>query len=487
MEKNITRRSFLKATGAAAAFTIVPRQVLGMGYQAPSDTVNLVAIGVGNQGGADIQNIMTPDVPLQRSAGLPGMAMSGYAGLTPQRQVRRASDNPVQEGDAGGRRLHHANIYAICDVDWNYAARIMNGYPKAKRYHDWREMLEKERNNIDAALIATPDHNHAMIASHFMKAGKAVFVEKPMAKTIYECRYLAQLAKETGVVTQMGNQGHNVEGTYQTIEWIQSGLIGDVTEVHMWSNRPMWKQGYFDRPAEEAIPEGFDYDVWLGPAPKKPYAAATTHFAWRGLWDYGTGAMGDMGAHTFDAPILALNLGLPTKIQATTTPFNTEYLPQCEFVEYQFANPDPKKKTPIRVTWSDGGIKPYRPLELEDGRQLRECLYIGTKGMIMHGTHGASPELVPADPNFVAPAKTLERPDNIYVDFINAIKEGRKAKNDFEISSKLTEIMLLTNIAVVSQQINTTLEYDAANMKITNLPEANDYFTMDYRDGWKLA
>jgi len=255
----------------------------------------------------------------------------------------------------------------------------------------------------------------------------------------------------------------------------------------MWSNRPMWKQGYFDRPAEEAIPEGFDYDTWLGPAPKKPYAAATTHFAWRGLWDYGTGAMGDMGAHTFDAPILALGLGMPTKIQATTTPFNTEYLPQCEFVQYEFANPDPKKKTPIKVTWSDGGIKPSRPLALEDGRQLRECLYIGTKGMMMHGTHGASPELVPADPNFVAPAKTLERPDNIYVDFINAIKEGRKAKNDFEIASKLNEIMLLTNIAVVSQQINTTLEYDAENMRITNLPEANDYFKYEYRSGWALA
>ena len=487
MENIISRRSFLKTAGAAAAFTIVPRNVLGNGFRAPSDTVNIVAIGVGNQGGADIQNIQTPDVPISRGAGFPNMYAASWGGIRPQAQQRRASDSVVQMGDAGRREFHHGNIYAICDVDWSYAGRIMNGYPKAKRYHDWREMLEKESGNIDGALIATPDHNHALIASHFMKAGKAVFVEKPMAKTIYECRYLANLAKETGVVTQMGNQGHNVEGTYQTIEWIQSGLIGDVTEVHMWSNRPMWPQGYMDRPAGEEVPEGFAYDVWLGPAPQKPYSSKTTHFGWRGLWDYGTGAMGDMGAHTFDAPILALKLGLPTKIQATTTPFNTEYLPQCEYVEYEFANPDPKKKTPIKVTWSDGGIKPFRPAELEDNRALRECLYIGTKGMIMHGTHGASPELVPADPNFVAPAKTLERPENIYADFCSAIREGRKAKNDFEISSKLTEIMLLTNIAVMSQQINTTLEYDAANMKITNLPEANDYFHYQYRDGWKLA
>ena len=483
MEKTFSRRNFLKTMGAATAFTIVPRKVLGMGYQAPSDTVNLAAIGVGNQGGGDIQNIATPDVPIARGGALPGMVSASYAGIRPQRQVRRASDSPVQMGDAGREEFHHANIYAICDVDWNYAGRIMDGYPNAKRYKDWREMLDKEKS-IDAVLIATPDHTHAVIASAFMRAGKHVFVEKPMAKTIVECRFLAKLAKETGVVTQMGNQGHNVEGTFQTIEWIQSGLIGDVTEVHMWSNRPMWRQGYYNRPEAEPIPEGFDYDVWLGPAPKKPYAAATTHFAWRGLWDYGTGAMGDMGAHTFDAPILALELGMPTKIQATTSPYNSEYLPLTEVVEYEF--PARGNKPAVKVTWSDGGIKPMRPAELENGRQLRECLYVGTKGKIMHGTHGASPELIPEKPGFKEPAKKLKRTKSIYVDFIEAIKEGRKANNDFEVASKLTEIMLLTNIAVASQRINVTLDYDAENMRITNLPEANNLFHYEYRDGWGL-
>ena len=482
------RRNFLKTMGAAAAFTIVPRHVLGNGFMAPSDTVNLAAIGVGSQGGGDIQNIMTPEVPIDRTKQTrrrSNLSNGNYSGAIQRQMQRRASDNIVQMGDAGRREFHYANIYALCDVDWAYAGHIMAGYPSAKKYYDWREMLEKDRNNIDAVLIGTPDHNHAVIASHFMKAGKAVFVEKPMAKTIEECHYLAKLAKETGVVTQMGNQGHNVEGTYQTIEWIQSGLIGDVTEVHMWSNRPMWPQGYLTRGAEQPIPEDFNYDVWLGPAPMKPFNLDFTHFNWRGLWDYGTGAMGDMGAHTFDAPILALELGMPTKIQATTSPFNSEYIPLCEQVEYYF--PARGKKPAVKVTWSDGGIKPFRPAELEPDRQLRECLYVGTKGMIMHGTHGASPELVPLKKNFKAPKKTLARPDNIYVDFINAIKEGRKAKNDFEVSSKLTEIMLLTNIAVLSQQMNTTLEYDAEKMQITNLPEANQYFKAEYRKGWELA
>jgi predicted dehydrogenase len=337
---------------------------------------------------------------------------------------------------------------------------------------------------LDAVVIGTPDHLHAVIASYALNAGKHVYVEKPMAKTIHEVRFLKELAKKTGLVTQMGNQGHNIEGTMATVEWIQSGAIGNVTEVHLWSNRPVWAQGFLERPAGVPVPPNLNYDLWLGPAPEKPYNPETTHFAWRGLWDYGTGAMGDMGAHTFDAPIWALDLGMPTKIQATTSPYTSEYLPQVENVMYEF--PARGGKPPVKVTWSDGGIKPFRPAELEADRQLREALYIGDKGMIMHGTHGAMPELIPEDPGFVAPEKWLKRPSSVYVDFIEAIKEGRKAANDFEISSKLTEIMLLTNIAVAGQQVNKTLEYDAENMKITNCDEANAYFHYEYRNGWKL-
>ncbi|MDR1645854.1 MAG: Gfo/Idh/MocA family oxidoreductase [Tannerellaceae bacterium] len=495
---NLSRREFIGTMAAAAAFTIVPRHVLGgVGYTAPSDLVNLAGIGFGSQGGGDIQNIATPDVPIKPKMGFQGMLMQPYAGIRPQRVGGpggggRApaggvanSDSPIQMGAAGGREtFKHANIYALCDVDHDYAGHIFAGYPKAKPYYDFREMIDKEKE-IDAVLIGTPDHTHAAIAAYAMNADKHVFVEKPMAKTIYEVRYLRDLAKKTGVVTQMGNQGHNVEGTMQTVEWIRAGVIGNVREVRMWSNRPVWKQGYFPRPDGQPVPANLKYDLWLGPAPEKPYHPDILHFAWRGLWDYGTGAMGDMGAHTFDAPIWALDLGMPTRIQATTTPFNAEYLPLSEYVEYEF--PARGSMPPVKVSWSDGGIKPPRPAALEANRSLRECLYIGDKGMIMHGTHGALPELIPNNPDFKAPAKTLPRPKSIYVDFIEAIKEGRKAANDFEVAAKLTEIMLLTNIAVVSQQMNLTLEYDAANMKITNLEEANNYFHYEYRNGWKLS
>jgi predicted dehydrogenase len=481
----LSRRDFIGKTAAAtAAFTIVPRHVLGgPGFTAPSDMVNVAGIGLGNQGGSDIQNIATPDVPIKRSMGLPGLKFYRYPGIkAPRPTGGRRSDNPNQMGDTGGD-FKHANIYALCDVDSEYAGHIFAGYPKAKVYDDFRKMIDKEKD-LDAVVIGTPDHTHAVIASYALNAGKHVFVEKPMAKTIHEVRFLTELAAKKGLVTQMGNQGHNIEGTMQTVEWIQSGAIGPVREVHMWSNRPVWAQGPLERPAGVDVPSNLNYDVWLGPAPEKPYSPETTHFAWRGLWDYGTGAMGDMGAHTFDAPIWALNLGMPTKIQATTSPYTNEYLPQAENVMYEFAARG--DMPPVKVTWSDGGIKPFRPAELEADRRLREALYIGDKGMLMHGTHGAMPELIPEDPGFTAPEKWLKRPNSVYVDFIEAIKEGRKAANDFEISSKLTEIMLLTNIAVAAQQVNKTLEYDAENMKITNCEEANNYFHYEYRKGWKL-
>ncbi len=477
-QENLSRRKFIENSAKAAVlFTIVPRHVLGgNGYTPPSDMVNIAGIGLGNQGGSDLSRMATPEVTTQRSGGLPGIMWHQYGGIQP----KGSAFNWPQRSE---EKIKHANIYALCDVDHDYAGHIMAGYPKAKRYIDFREMIDNE-NEIDGVVIGTPDHTHAVIAAYAMRAGKHVFVEKPMAKTIHEVRFLQQLAKETGVVTQMGNQGHNREGTMQTVEWIQSGVIGNVSEVHLWSNRPVWKQGYYDRPAGAEVPKNLNYDIWLGPAPEKPYHPEILHFAWRGLWDYGTGAMGDMGAHTFDAPIWALKLGMPTNIQATSTPFNDVYLPQAERITYEF--PARGNMPPVKVIWSDGGIKPARPAELETNRQLREALYIGDKGMIMHGTHGATPELIPEDPGFIAPDKWLPRPKDIYVDFIEAIKEGRKAANDFEMAGKLTEIMLLTNIAVVSQQLNITLDYDAENMQITNCKEANDYFHYEYRKGWKL-
>jgi predicted dehydrogenase len=525
--KKLSRRNFLgTSASAAAAFTFIPRYVIGgQGYTAPSDLINVAGIGVGSQGGGDIQQICTPDVAIVRpqrnmngtpmtkeqiaarqarmaemmkrnpQQGAPGQGapVAPPQGAPPQGAQRQGAqgrqpdpNSPIQMGAAGGGKvIKLANIYAICDVDPDYSGHIIKGYPKAKIYSDWREMLDNEKS-IDAVVIGTPDHNHAPIAAAFMRAGKHIYIEKPMAKTIFECRKLAELAKETNVVTQMGNQGHATEGTRKTVEWIQSGVIGLVREVQLSTNRPMgfWPQGDMKRPAGVAVPKNINYNVWLGPAPEKPYNPEAFHFNWRGLWDYGTGAMGDMGAHIFDTPIWALNLGLPTKIQATSSPYSTDYMPLCELVTYEF--PARGYLPPVKVTWCDGGLRPPRPDTLEADRAMRDATYYGDKGYITHGSHGAMPELIPADLDFKGPDPWLPRTGNIFEDWIDAIKNGKKSCNDFSIAAKLTEIMLLTNIAVKNQRSNITLEYDAANMKIANLPEANDLFHYEYRSGWSL-
>ncbi len=513
--KKLSRRNFLGTTAtAAAAFTIIPRSVMGgKGYTAPSDLINVAGIGIGSQGGGDIQQICTPDVPIERPQRNPnGTPMTkeqiaerearmaermkqnppqggapGQGGQRPGAQGRQPDPNaPMQMGAAGGGRvIKLANIYALCDVDSGYAGHIFKGYPKAKIYSDWREMLDKEKS-IDAVVIGTPDHNHAPIAAAFMRAKKHIYVEKPMAKTIVECRKLAEIARETGVVTQMGNQGHATEGTRKTVEWIQSGVIGLVREVQLSTNRPIgvWPQGDMKRPAGVAAPKTLNYDVWLGPAPNKPYNPDTLHFYWRGLWDYGTGAMGDMGAHIFDAPIWALNLGMPTKIQATSSPYSTDYMPLCEVITYEF--PARGYMPAVKVQWCDGGLRPTRPEGLEAGRAMRDATYYGDKGILCHGSHGAMPELIPANNDFKGPDPWIPRTGNIFEDWIDAIKNGKKSCNDFSISSKLTEIMLLTNIAVKNQRANITLEYDPVNMKITNLPDANNLFHYEYRSGWSL-
>jgi predicted dehydrogenase len=497
--KSLSRRNFLgKTAAAAAAFTIVPRYVLGgPGHTPPSDLLNVAGIGVGSQGGGDIQQVCSPDVAIvrpQRNFDGTPMTKEQIAAREAQiaeymkRMKAQAGQNTnavVQMGNAGQKPIKLANIYALCDVDSDYAGYIFKGYPKAKIYNDWREMLDKEKS-IDAVVIGTPDHNHAIIASAFMKEKKHVYLEKPMAKTIVECRKLAALAKETGVVTQMGNQGHATEGTRKTVEWIQSGVIGLVREVALSTNRPMgfWPQGDIKRPDAMPVPKNLNYDVWIGPAPFKPYTQKALHFNWRGLWDYGTGAMGDMGAHIFDAPIWALNLGMPTKIQATSAPYSSDYMPLCETVTYEF--PARGYMPPVKVTWCDGGLRPTRPDVLEAGREMKDATYFGDKGILTHGSHGAMPELIPADAGFKGPDAWLPRTGNIFEDWIDAIKNGKKSCNDFSISSRLTEIMLLTNIAVKHQLDNVTLEYDAANMKITNLPEANSLFQYEYRNGWNL-
>ena len=484
--KDLSRRNFIGKVGAATAgFVIVPRNVLGgKGYKAPSDMINVAGIGIGARGAADVQGIADPDIPLER----PQRTSTGQPFTKEQiaAQAARSGQRPAgapQQAQPARQPRKLANIYALCDVDTAFAAHVFKGYPKAKIYTDWRQMLEKEKS-IDAVVIGTPDHNHAPISAAFMREKKHVYVEKPMCKTIFECRKLAELAKEYDVVTQVGNQGHATEDTFKTIEMIQSGLIGLVREVYLSTNRPIWPQGNLPRPPAMPVPKTLNYDVWLGPAPNKPYNPELLHFNWRGLWDYGTGAMGDMGAHTFDAPVRALNLGLPTRIQATSTPYSDDYMPQAEWVTYEF--PARGYSPPVKVTWCDGGLRPPRPSGLEPGRSIMDVVYYGDKGVMMNNSSGSNPQLVPLDKDFKGVEPWLPRIGDIYEDWIGAILAGKKSSNNFSFASKVTEIMLLTNVAILSQRSNTILEYDAENMKITNLPEANNYLHYEYRQGWKL-
>ena len=505
--KSFTRRKFLGTIGAATAgITIVPRHVVaGSGQKAPSDLINVAGIGIGAQGAGNLSNICDPEVQVNRPqrtrTGQP-LSKGQIAAQEAERTARmaqmqqRAAASGQQGGPpqmAGGgqpqrspRKL--ANIYALCDVDSDYAGYVFARYPKAKVYSDWREMLVKEPS-IDAVMIATTDHNHAPIAAAFMRQKKHVYVEKPMARTIYECRRLAEIAKEFNVVSQMGNQGHASEATRRVVEWVRAGVIGNVREVQMWTDRPVgyWPQGDIQRPGAAKVPKNLNWDVWLGPAPDKPYNPEICHFVWRGLWDYGTGAMGDMGAHIYDAPLWALNLGYPRTIQATSTPYNKEYLPLAQTVTYEFPerySPAIGYMPPVKVKWCDGGLLPERPVKLESGRRVGTVFY-GDKGIMMGG-NAVMPSLVPADPNFKGPDPWLERTGDNFEDWISSIMNGKKSANDFSWASRVTEIMLLTNIAVLTQRSNTTLEYDGPNMKITNLPEANNYFHYEYRKGWLL-
>ncbi len=510
-QAGISRRNFLgRAAGTAAAFTIVPNRVMaGMGHRQPSDTVNVAGIGVGAQGASDIQQLKSPSTPVVRpqrtSTGQPytkeQLAQQGQQSAAP---APAATSVPAEApkypnflagstlfASSGSGQKDYANIYALCDTDPDFSGYLIRGYPGAKFYTDWRVMLEKEKS-IDAVLIATPDHNHAPIAAAFIKEKKHVYVEKPMAKTVFECRRLAELAKEYNVVTQMGNQGHATEGTRQTVEWIQSGVIGSVREVYMSTDRPIWPQGNLRRPAGIKVPKNLNYDVWLGPAPEKPYHPDVLHFNWRGLWDYGSGAMGDGGAHEFDTPVWSLNLDKcdKIKVQAVATPFNNEYYPQAEWITYQFPERYVKGvgyMPPVKVTWCDGGLMPPRPDVLEPGRSLAYCtVYYGDKGILVQGSHGSMPQLVPYDPGFRGPEPWIERTSNNYVDWIEAIKEGKKSHNDFSYAAKLTEISLLSNIALKTIPSNTILEYDVPSMKVTNLPAANDFIHYQYRNGWTL-
>jgi len=438
-----------------AAFTYVPKRVLGQaGGDSANNKLNIAGIGVGGQGGSDINAVSSE------------------------------------------------NIAFLCDVDLDRASGTIRKHPNAKVYRDFRVMLEKEAKNIDAVVIGAPDHIHAPAAIMAMKMGKHVYCEKPMAHTIYEARRMTQVAKETGVVTQMGNQGHAGEGLRLYREFIQDGAIGTVREVHVWSDRagtaerPWWPQG-IGRPTQTIpVPEHLDWDLWLGPARWRPYAkfpngrggeATYVPFNWRGWWDFGCGAIGDMAVHNADPAFFALDLDAPTAVEAETSGVNDETLPIWNIIRFEF--PARGDRPAIRMTWYDGSKLPPRPDDLEEGRRLGDngILFIGDKGKLLGGSHAGVPRLIPEArmKEYGKPPQTLPRSPGHHKEWIDACKAGKPedAKSGFWYAGPFTEALLVGNLAVRLQR---RVEWDAKTMRSPNCPEADNYITKFYRAGYSI-
>jgi predicted dehydrogenase len=438
----ISRRSFVKGTASAiAGFTILPRFVLGgTGFKPPSEKLNIAAVGIGGQGKENIK---------------------------------------ACEGE---------NIVALCDVDWRYAGPVMQSHPDAKKYKDFRKMLD-EVKDIDAVIVATPDHTHAVIAMAAIKMGKHVYVQKPLTWSIEEARKLTVAAREAKVATQMGNQGHSGEEIRVLCEMIGSGAIGKIREVYAWTDRPVWAQGVERPVTAPAMPEGLDWDNWLGPAPVRPYNPVYHPFAWRGWLDFGCGALGDMGCHIIDHAYWALKLDRPAAVEACVSSHvvknwekvkNKETYPDASIVRYEF--PARGDLPAVNLTWYDGGLKPPRPAELEKERKLGDngVIFIGDKGTIVEG------RLVPESrmKDFKKPAQSIPRVTGTHEqNWIDACKGGPPACSNFEYAGPLAETVLLGNVAI---RAGNRIEWDGPNMKITNIPEANELLSRKYREGWTL-
>ena len=439
----ITRRNFMARAAAASAVASAPRVARA---QSPNDKLNIAVIGVGGMGGSNL------------------------------------------------KRVAGENIAALCDVDDVYAAKAFAAFPQAAKYKDYREMLAKE-TGLDAVVIATPDHTHAVIAAACMRAKKHVYCQKPLTHNVHEARRLAEIAKEIGVVTQMGIQGHSGEGMRQIREWIQAGVIGEVREVDAWCSltyypwgHAPWSSPVGTRPSDTPpVPASLDWDLWIGPAPTRPYHPCYHPMTWRSFLDFGSGMMGDRGAHTFDPIFYALDLGQPTSIDGNYTDWNGEVHPIACLVRYEF--PARGTMPPVALTWYDG-LRPPRPAGLAPEDKMGDpeggALFKGSEGLITCNVYGNEPRLLPASrmKDFKPPAPTIPRVEGTHEDdWIRAIKNGGKAGADFAYSGPLTEVCQLGNVA---KRMNARLEWDPAKMEFPNTPDANQYLTRTYREGWAL-
>src|SRR5690606_1024156 len=469
-----SRRRFIKNTAIiGGSFFIVPRHVLGKGYVAPSDKLNIAGIGAGGKGESDLfEFAKSPNV----------------------------------------------NIVAMCDVDDRQAMKSRERFPKAKYYHDYREMLAKEKNTIDACSISTPDHTHAVATMAAMQLGKHVYTQKPLTHDIYEARMLTEAAKKYKVVTQMGNQGASGEGVRRSKEMVDAGLIGDVHTAHAWTNRPVWPQGIPTPAGKHEIPKELHWDLWLGPAQRIDYNPAYHPFNWRGWWAFGTGALGDMACHIMDPIYRILPIDHPASAECIVSKVwedmwaegnYADSCPPASIIHLNYPRTDGKGN--IKVSWHDGGLLPARPDELlpEEpfGNWDGGVLLIGTKGKLLIDCYGDNPRLLPTKlmNEVTLPPKTLARvPEGHYIQWVNACLAGygkEVTSSPFEFAGPFTESILMGNLAIRSwMMVNPNLKgwgdkylgrkkllWDAKNMKVTNFDEANQFVKREYRDGWSLT
>jgi predicted dehydrogenase len=507
----VSRRDFLTtaaATGAGIVF--VPRHVLGRGFQAPSDTVNVAIVGIGGMGGSNARALMTHNI----------VAICDVDDNQVEKRLanyRQTLAQPMRQGNRPEPKLTPAQVAANqkrppTDTRAGLERFMSDQLPKAARYHDYREMLEKQKD-IDGIVVATPDHMHAPIALAAMDVGKHVYVQKPLCWCVSEARALADKARSTKLVTQMGNQGHSRDDARLGYEYVTSGAIGDVREVHVWTNRPLgyWPQGV-PRPApmpadaqlpwngkgvetrlaaalgtDYPIPEGLSWDLFLGVAPQVEYHPIYHPFNWRGWVDWGQGALGDMGAHLIDHPFWSLKLGYPTAIETISTPFNGASYPNATTTYYEF--PARGSMPPVKLTWFDGGLLPPRPEEIGEEKldPTGGIIYIGSKGKMMQETYGLNPRLLPEKlaKSTSMPAQKLPRivHEEHEMNWIEAIQGKAQISSPFEYAAQLTEVMLL---GIAALRAGTKIHYDAANMRITNQEAANQFLSREYTKGFSL-
>lgn len=381
------------------------------------------------------------------------------------------------------------NVVALCDVDQKNAAGTFKAFPQARMFKDFRVMLEKEGKSIDAVTISTPDHTHFHAAVLAMRLRKHVYLQKPLTHTIWEARTLTQLARKHKVVTQMGNQGHSQVDSRRLVELIQAGVAGDIQEVHVWTDRPIWPQGH-NRPKAIPVPEGLDWDLWLGPAAYRPFHEGCVPFNWRAYWDFGTGALGDMGCHNMDLAFFALGLRDPRAVEATSSGVNSETAPAWSIITYEF--PKSGRRGPVKLVWYDGGKKPSPALAKSKELPGNGCIMIGSKDSLYVPnfwgkgtfTSGAKMEdfasISPKLPRL--PGADKDNDAAQHLEWIQACKGAGKTLSNFEYAGPMTEAVLLGNVVL---RAGKRIEWDAKRLQVTNAPEANQFIQTEYRKGWE--